>query len=522
VARACSWWRRECIRHDLDPDDPRLRPPPPPAPCLSDADGGELAAPEEGLDGASQLGEHYLETLPRSLRGREGRYYTPRPLAALLVEQALRHAPRAMGGRVVDPACGAGSLLAAVAERVVAERPPDEALRWVERHLRGTDLDEVAVWLCTLSVWSALLPAWRRLPTSGRRRLPVIATCADGLSDQMAATLVVANPPFGRIRLLPSDRARFAPALYGHANRATLFLHNAASRLTGEGAAAAFVLPASVVGGSYFQRVRAFLAEVAPPAWLAFVADRDGVFKGDVLQEAVLAVFVRGRESASIDCERLSLNGGVRRDTLAHVPRPAVPSEPWLLPRQPGDGALLERARGLTHRLADYGWRVSTGPLVWNRHRDQLSPAPGPGRLPVIWASDVSGGLLDASSERSGRWCEVLPGQKWLVLDRPAVLVQRTTAPEQPRRLVAAVLDEARLRNLGGSVVVENHINVCTWSGEGPLTPDRLVTYLNAPLTDRLYRCLSGSVAVSAFELKALPLPPPEAWEPSTAAVPDR
>jgi hypothetical protein len=30
----------------------------------------------------------------------------------------------------------------------------------------------------------------------------------------------------------------------------------------------------------------------------------------------------------------------------------------------------------LPWRLADYGYAVSTGPLVWNRHKDQLSDRP--------------------------------------------------------------------------------------------------------------------------------------------------
>ena len=33
---------------------------------------------------------------------------------------------------------------------------------------------------------------------------------------------------------------------------------------------------------------------------------------------------------------------------------------------------------------------------------------------------------------------------------------------------------------------------------------------LNSAVVDRIFRCISGSVAVSAFELAALPLPAPE------------
>ena len=33
---------------------------------------------------------------------------------------------------------------------------------------------------------------------------------------------------------------------------------------------------------------------------------------------------------------------------------------------------------------------------------------------------------------------------------------------------------------------------------------------LNSRVTDQMFRCINGSVAVSAYELEALPLPPPE------------
>ena len=102
------------------------------------------------------------------------------------------------------------------------------------------------------------------------------------------------------------------------------------------------------------------------------------------------------------------------------------------------------------------------------------------------------------------------PGDRTLVLDHPAVLVQRTTAPEQPRRLLPAELDGSCLEEWGGQVVVENHVNVLSKvEPESPLTARLLVALLASDALDRLYRCLTGSVAVSAYELSAIPLPEP-------------
>jgi adenine-specific DNA-methyltransferase len=37
---------------------------------------------------------------------------------------------------------------------------------------------------------------------------------------------------------------------------------------------------------------------------------------------------------------------------------------------------------------------------------------------------------------------------------------------------------------------------------------------LNSDVVDQVFRCISGSVAVSAFELEAIPLPPATSMEP--------
>jgi adenine-specific DNA-methyltransferase len=506
AGRAAAVWRAACARYGVDPHDVRL------AACAPDL---LDVAPDEHVPdvagAAAWLGEEHLAGQDPALRSREGRFYTPPLLSRCLAEQVW---PYAQGeGIAVDPACGSGALLVALVDHALTELSPAAAVRWVVDRVRGTDLDEGAVRICNLAIAIAVLPAWAALDDRARPTLPVFAELADGLADRRRACVVLANPPFGRVTLSAAEREPWSDVLYGHAHRPTLFLAAAVRRLS-PGGAAAFVLPASLVGGAYYQKLRAFLLDEAPPAWLAFVADREGVFRGGVLQESLLGVFARrgGSELRPV-VERIAINGAVHRAPLSSARISGRGRAPWLLPRETDDGPRLVAAEAMTHRLADYGWRVSTGPLVWNRHRHQLHRERGPRQLPVIWAGDIEEGAVRLSPRRTLRWCTVEPGQEWLVLDRPALLLQRTTAPEQPRRLVGALLDASTLRRLGGRVVVENHLNVCTCEGDSELTPDRLYTFLSSDLADRLYRCLTGSVAVSAYELGSLPLPRPGGWD---------
>ena len=182
----------------------------------------------------------------------------------------------------------------------------------------------------------------------------------------------------------------------------------------------------------------------------------------------------------------------------------------------------------MPHRLADYGYRVSTGPLVWNRHRDQLAADGGaPGAYPLLWAECVlPGGRFHFAAARRNHlpFVRVAADQEHLVTREPCALVQRTTAKEQSRRLIAALLPPDFLGAHGG-VVVENHVNVVRNGAPvaagcaGAATLAAVSAFLNSEAADRVFRCISGSVAVSAYELAAVPMPGPEVMRTLSAAV---
>ena len=166
----------------------------------------------------------------------------------------------------------------------------------------------------------------------------------------------------------------------------------------------------------------------------------------------------------------------------------------------------------MPHRLADWGYAVSTGPLVWNRFKDQLRDrAGGKDVYPLIWAEAVTSDgrfAYRARKKNHAPYFKLEAGDDWLLVNEPCVLVQRTTAKEQARRLIAAELPKEFVDTHEG-VVVENHLNMVRATGKPKLPEAVVAALLNSRVVDDLFRCISGSVAVSAFELEALPLPSP-------------
>ena len=273
--------------------------------------------------------------------------------------------------------------------------------------------------------------------------------------------------------------------------------------LTRPGGIVAFLTPTSFLSGSYFNQLRSLLDEQAPLAAIEFIPRRTGVFAG-VLQETALVVFRRT----------------ARGTPPKRRPPPTPPAEhgrPWLIPRSHHQESLLYGIEQLTDRLADYGYQVNTGPLVWNRHKPQMKDRPGAARHPIVWAEAVRpDGSLILTNRPNHRnrpnhkpYLAIRPGQRYLLTHTGCVLVHRTTSKEQPRRIVAAELPPSVPARHAG-VVVENHLNILTPNHRRPPVSTAVLTaLLNSDTADQLFRCISGSVAVSAYELNALPLPRP-------------
>ncbi len=477
----------------------------PAAPAI---DGADLAGtlPED-------LGALYSGALSDETRSRHGRHYTPPDLARALWASATGSSagPRnhcvPLPGLVRDPACGAGALLLPPLRQHLAslsEADPRITLAGLPRFIEGIDTDPAAVWIANVVLASELLPLLARIEPSRRRPLPRLARVGDGLSAELGpARVVVMNPPYGRVRLDEEERTRWSRYLYGHANLYSMFLGAGLESLDHEGALAA-VVPTSFLAGRYFSSLRYELAKNAPLRSLTFVEDRSGVFAG-VLQETCLAVFARTRSRrTSIS----SANGRVSPVAKVSSPRG---EKPWILPRRTDDAHVAAAAATMPQRLGAAGWKVSTGPLVWNRRRSDLSSRRKGSSAPVIWAADLDGGQLHRDAAREAlRWIDLSErDEDFLVLHEPAILVQRTTSPEQGRRLVCVELTPKLLIQWGGRVVVENHVNVIRprLGTKQGCSLETLAALLTTRTFDRLVRCIAGSVAVSAYELEALPLP---------------
>lgn len=462
-----------------------------------------------------RIGQLYTALLPDVLQKKLGAYYTPPSLVERLLFLATEAGFKWETGRIIDPACGGAAFLASLAPRLLREMggsSPEAIFREFQHRLVGLEIDQFASWMSQVLLDVALIELCKCAGKLG----PQLVISEDSLSMDTTKLgdfdLVIGNPPYGKVTLDPKLRESYNASLFGHANLYGLFTHLAV-QLTRPGGLIAFVTPTSFLGGEYFKNLRKLLGMHAPLRRIDFVRDREGVFEG-VLQETALAIFRKKPLTPARvwvqTLEPTQKGVGLNVKDIGKVVIKSKKGEPWFLPRLPTQLRLIETLARMPHRLADYNFAVATGQLVWNRHKEQLRQKSGAGCYPIVWAESITPtGEFRFQAERSTHlpYLKVLPKQEFLVNYEPCVVVQRTTAKEQRRRLVAATLPNIFVVD---GFVVENHVNMILPNTRKPsLSLRALTVLLNSEVVDQAFRCINGSVAVSAYELNSLPLPSP-------------
>lgn len=364
---------------------------------------GRAAARLDVLDAGYTIGVLYTGMMPARFRARLGAHYTPPALCGRLLEMATEAGVDWHSARVLDPACGGGAFLAPVARRMAKsqkENCPKIALKNIQRRLNGFERDPFAAWMSQVFLDVTLEDLCSE---AGTRMHSVVQVC-DSLEQTPVGEgfeLVVGNPPYGRITLSPKLRTRFRRSLYGHANLYGVFT-DLALRFTRPGGVIAYVTPTSFLAGKYFKALRGLLGREAPPVGIDFIGDRKGVF-ADVLQEALLATYQRGVDPGigRVHYTSTGPDSSIKTTTAGSFKLPENPDQPWLMPRTEAQDTLVNKINMLPYRLADYGYTVSTGPLVWNRHKPSLRDRPGKGRYPLVWAESVRSEGVSSSGRKS-------------------------------------------------------------------------------------------------------------------------
>jgi adenine-specific DNA-methyltransferase len=475
---------------------------------------GAAAGNLDIIDASYHLGSIYTSVLPDATRSKQGVYYTPPSLTKRLIQICEDSGVAWKTARVVDPACGGGAFLAPVCIKVaeaLRNRDPEEVLSHVEENIRGFEIDPFAAWLTQIFVEAALRDI---IQLAGRRLNRLVTVCNSldlTLGENEKFDLVIGNPPYGKVKLEQRIRTRYLESLYGHANYYGLFTHLALNLVKKNGTIG-YVTPTSFLAGEYFKNLRILLRRSITPVVMDFISFRKGVFEG-VLQETMLTVYRHSSKlkgKVRVNQITTQQNGKLIVEPLGLFDLPTNGESPWILPRKPEQTPYVLAMTKMSFTLKDWGYKVSTGPLVWNRHKKQLLKKQTYKSLPIIWSEAISHDgefTLEPKKINHQPFFANRLKDEWIITRTPCVLLQRTTAKEQGKRLIAAMIPKSVFKRYKG-VVVENHLNMLLKINNLPLIDEKTLTcFLNSKAANEAFRAVSGSVAVSAFELENFPLP---------------
>ena len=481
----------------------------------------------ELLEAMYWLASAYAQLIGDGHRKKLAMFFTPPSLTKRLLDDLAAAGADFASLRFCDPACGGAAFLVPIAIRMrdalhAKGAKPGQILEHVQAHLIGIDMDET---LCKLSrhfllmalhdevVTTGVVPHFQVVRGDSLRQVPYLVGAMD---------VVVCNPPYRK--MLASEVEThfdgFSYIIEAQPNLYALFIALCVNLLV-PGGTCALVTPTSFLSGQYFSKLRTFLMTQTKVLRIGMVSERQGVFI-DVQQETALTLVRREHNGHALstvaDVCVVSRDGNYVNVGKCFLPNSGAS---WPIPRKESDVALLRSAAKALAHLADYGYAVRVGCFVWNRDTrptyasaKSAARAKGGSAVPLLWASDIAAdeslrfnGLPKANKEP----CFVNLGSKShrSVVRRPSVLLQRVTSNEQSKRLVAAVVPEEIFDNYGG-FVGENHIVILEQVAPEPaLSPVQLAQLLGTPTVNRYFRCISGAINVSSFELNQLRLPNP-------------
>ncbi len=450
---------------------------------------------------------HYQKLLPREYRAAKGIFYTPIHVVEKILSDAESAGVDFKNIKAIDPAAGGAAFLAPLCRRLIKEKrknyESDQMLiDDVTSRLVGFELDPFAAWLSQfiLDCSLALIAPNSKRPARVVHRIDALQV-PESYFNQF--DYVIGNPPYGKTTLASTVEDRYSDVVQGKPNLYQLF-YKLAFLLVRETGFVHLITPTGFIGGSYFKKLRCWLESRSTAISFSFFEKRLGVFPG-VQQELVISLFHSrpSNDRPEIYC----LKGNVDISSEKLGVSPLFEDGVWILPQSKSGieaGKLFLNSKST---LETHGYSVKTGHVVPFRSKEFLKCNREERAYPMFWAHDISKFPIidrDFVGQRPVRWYK---GKTEAGLNTcEAILIKRTSSKEQRRRIHTAIVDQSFVCKYGG-YFAENHINVITKNEDAPVSLNTLNQLLSTRLFDELFRCSSGTVAVSASELRSRPLP---------------
>jgi adenine-specific DNA-methyltransferase len=332
----------------------------------------------------------YLKSTSIDYRKKMGQYFTPDDVKQHLFSKL----PYIKNSILLDPACGSGEFLIKAKEYL-----PDT-------FLNGWELDE------NLTKLSRIL-----LPEAKISNVNALTKITNIKFDY-----IIGNPPYFEFKPHEKIRKKYKDVIKGRCNIFSLFIKLGLDYLK-DGGYLAYIIPPSMNNGAYFAALRNYIINHADIYYLKLL-NSPAIF--NQAQQAVMVMILKKGENSG---KYIFKKNEIRIFTP--------------------DLTKLKKAFKNKYSLAEFGFNVATGKIVWNQNRSKLTDSNSNSVL-LIWSHNIKSNKLILNNH---------PIKKQYIKTNiydtgPAIVVNRVTGHHANLSLNSAVVGK------GVKFLAENHVNV--------------------------------------------------------------
>jgi len=454
----------------------------------------------------------------RSNRSEIGQFLTPVAIAQFM-SSMFESGPQEV--RILDPGAGAGVLFATCVETLIFQKNRPISIKVVAYETDSAILPYL----------EDTLKRCQALSVSKGIEFNGIIKHEDFISSAIAETRAslfavpherfthaILNPPYKKL----NSQTAISRMLYSSdievANLYAVFVWLSMLML-GPGGQMVAITPRSFCNGPYFKKFRvSFLRAMSLKQIHIFESRKKAFGDDDVLQENIIYHAVRERQKSEYVTISASEGLDFERAHTISVPYSRVlhPNDRDMFIHLDIDctnDRISELMKCFYSSLDKLGLSVSTGRVVDFRAREYLKQLPQQDTVPLIYPCHFSNGFINwpvESGKKPNAITSSAETSDLLVEAGFYVLTKRFSSKEQPRRVMAAIYDPAKID--AQLVGFENHLNYFHLHGKG--LPHELAKglalYLNSTVADQYFRQFSGHTQVNATDLRKMPYPPHE------------
>ena len=319
--------------------------------------------------------------------------------------------------------------------------------------------------------------------------------------------VVIGNPPY----VVSKDRQLrriYGESVFGRPNLYGYFIHRVLQDLLAENGILTFINPRTLLTDAYCSALRTFVLQHSQITSVLNIVDRRNVFEF-VLQSCIVNSFQNTNTTNPIRVKSIFSKEDISTKNWVEI------SKDDFLFQQNGGPLFIV---GHHHRVYDifrklkilrpltaHGLSFTTGKIQWDLYRSVLGDSPISIATRLIWAENVQRYCYLEARNRADRIYINAQLERCQPITHDTIIVQRTTAIEQPRRIIAHLFSPD---NFGYPIQAENNTSYLE-EVEG-LELKFILGVLNSRFMDFIFRHVNSNTHVSAGELNSLPLPDSE------------